>query len=290
MGIEKDTTFKYIGKNFFEIFLNLANLSENIDATSMQEVTEELVSLKISQFRPDFIGNDGNVILMIEYESSYVGKQSQKRFHTYVALYDYNKNEEDLDIIFLVLSTKEESKVVEYKIGDIDTFKIIIFNIKDLGFEKILSNANNKIRNNEIFDAWELVPLALTSLMPGTRKGNIKQFHELHNISEKIKFKNDDVRTSFFGLLLLLSNIYFDKDDLIRKKIQSDFMNKIDCIVEMRQEQYEAGMERGMERGIERGIIDTINKFLSNGFSLEAVSKGLGLSVAEIKKLLKEVK
>ena len=130
--------------------------------------------------------------------------------------------------------------------------------------------------------------------MPGTRKGNIKQFHELHNINEKIKFKNDDVRTSFYGLLLLLSNIYFDKDDLIRKKIQSDFMNKIDCIVEMRQEQYEAGMERGMEigmeRGIERGIRDTIIKFLSNGLSLEAVSKGLGLSVAEIKKLLKEVK
>ena len=218
MGIEKDTTFKYIGKNFFEIFLNLANLSENIDATSMQEVTEELVSLKISQFRPDFIGNDGNIILMIEYESSYVGKQSQKRFHTYVALYDYNKNEEDLDIIFLVLSTKEESKVVEYKIGDIDTFKIIIFNIKDLGFGKILSNANNKIKNNEIFDAWELVPLALTSLMPGTHEGNIKQFHELHKISEKIKFKNDDARASFYGLLLLLSNIYFDKDDLIRKK------------------------------------------------------------------------
>ena len=145
MGIEKDTTFKYIGKNFFEIFLNLANLSENIDATSMQEVTEELVSLKISQFRPDFIGNDGNIILMIEYESSYVGKQSQKRFHTYVALYDYNKNEEDLDIIFLVLSTKEESKVVEYKIGDIATFKIIIFNIKDLGFEKILSRVLAKI-------------------------------------------------------------------------------------------------------------------------------------------------
>ena len=122
--------------------------------------------------------------------------------------------------------------------------------------------------------------------MPGTRKGNIKQFHELHNISEKIKFEDDDARASFFGLLLLLSNIYFDKDDLIRKKIQSDFMNKIDCIVEMRQEQYEAGMERGMERGIR----DTINKFLSNGFSLEAVSKGLGLSVAAIKKLLKEVK
>lgn len=58
-------------------------------------------------------------------------KKSQKRFHTYVALYDYEKNNNDLDIIFVVLSTKEKTNVVEYKIGDIDTFKIIIFNIND---------------------------------------------------------------------------------------------------------------------------------------------------------------
>ena len=278
MGIEKDTTFKYIGKNFFEIFLYLADLSENIDATSMREVTEELISLKISQYRPDFIATDGKIILMIEYESSFVGRKSKKRFHTYVALYDYERNNDDLDIIFVVLSTKEKTKVVEYKIGDIDTFKIIIFNINDLGFEKILSNANNKIKNSELFNAEELVPLALTSLMPGTREENIKQFYELQNISEEIKFKNDEARTSFYGLLLLLSNIYFDKNDSIRKKLQSDFMNKVDCVVEFGEEQYKAGVQ------------DTIKKFISNGLSLEFVSECLGLSVAEIKNILKEVK
>ena len=124
----------------------------------------------------------------------------------------------------------------------------------------------------------EISTLALTSLMPGTREGNIKQFHELQNISEKIKFKNDEAQTSFYGLLLLLSNIYFDKNDSIRKKLQSDFMNKVDCIVEMRQEQYEAGFH------------DAIKKFISNGLSLEFVSECLGLSVAEIKNILKEVK
>ena len=78
MGIEKDTTFKYIGKNFFEIFLYLADLSENIDATSMREVSEELISLKISPYLPDFIATDGKIILMIEYESSFAQEITEK--------------------------------------------------------------------------------------------------------------------------------------------------------------------------------------------------------------------
>ena len=55
-------------------------------------------------------------------------------------------------------------------------------------------------------------------------------------------------------------------------------MNKVDCVEEFGEEQYEAGFH------------DAIKKFIANGFSLETVSKGLGLSVAEIKNILKEVK
>ena len=100
MGIEKDTTFKFIGKNFLEVIFNLAKLPESVDVHEIREVTEELISLRIAQFRPDFIGCDGKTIVMFEYES----KQHQakkKRFHTYVALYDYEKNDKDMDIIFV---------------------------------------------------------------------------------------------------------------------------------------------------------------------------------------------
>ena len=54
MGIEKDTAFKFIGKNALEVLIDLVNLSETVDASTIVEVTEELISLKISQLRPDF--------------------------------------------------------------------------------------------------------------------------------------------------------------------------------------------------------------------------------------------
>lgn len=136
MGIEKDTTFKFIGKNFLEVFFDLANVPDAVVVSNVDEMTEDMISLEIAQFRPDFVGCDGKMVLMLEYESSFVGTPSKKRFHAYVALYDYQNNDDDLDIFFCVLTTKEKSKVVEYRIGDVDSFKISIFNIGDLGFEK----------------------------------------------------------------------------------------------------------------------------------------------------------
>lgn len=35
MGIEKDTTFKFVGKNFLDIFFNLANVPDSVDVDEM---------------------------------------------------------------------------------------------------------------------------------------------------------------------------------------------------------------------------------------------------------------
>jgi hypothetical protein len=59
-------------------------------------------------------------------------------------------------------------------------------------------------------------------LKPETKEGIIKQFKTLSEISKKINFKDKRARTSFFGLILLLSNLYFDRDDKLRKKLQRD--------------------------------------------------------------------
>ena len=92
MGIEKDTTFKFIGKNALEVLFELANLPESVDSSTFEEQTREMISLKISQFIPDFIAKNDKVYLMWEFESKYVDKSSKKRFHTYVALFDYEYN------------------------------------------------------------------------------------------------------------------------------------------------------------------------------------------------------
>jgi hypothetical protein len=141
-------------------------------------------------------------------------------------------NDDDLDIIFCVITTKEKSKVVEYTIGDIDTFKFVIFNIRDLDFEQIINNASDKIENQEILSTEELVKLALTSLMPENRNGIIKQLYKLSDMMDGIIFEDDNAKLSFCGILLLLSNMYFDINDKIRKKLQGVFMGKVDCIVE----------------------------------------------------------
>ncbi|MBQ2635205.1 MAG: hypothetical protein IJG09_00645 [Methanobrevibacter sp.] len=285
MGIEKDTTFKFIGKNFLDVIFDLAKLPESVNVHEIREVTEELISLRIAQFRPDFIGCDGKTIVMFEYESKHVGTPSKKRFHTYVVLYDYEKNDEDMDIIFCVITTKEKTKVVEYKIGDIDSFKIFIFNIRDLGMEKIISNANFKIKHNMVFTARELVELALTSIMDGTREENIKQFYKLSKMMDEIIFEDEDAKTSFCGIILKLSDMYFEESDPIRKKIQGVFMGKVDCIVEMRKEEFDNGYDEGHDNGYDEAILKMAENMLSENLSIETVSRFTELPVNELNNL-----
>ena len=59
--------------------------------------------------------------------------------------------------------------------------------------------------------------------MPETKSEIIQQFKKLNKYGKKIKFDSEESKTSYYGLLLLLSNMYFDADDKIRKNIQRDF-------------------------------------------------------------------
>ena len=80
-------------------------------------------------------------------------------------------------------------------------------------------------------------------------------------------------------------------------------MNKVDCIAEYGEEQYNAGMDKGLKEGEKRGKIEgkieIINNLLNDGdisvenaisrlisldCGLEDISEITGLSVGEIKK------
>ncbi len=43
----------------------------------------------------------------------------------------------------------------------------------------------------------------------------------------------------------MLGNMYFEKDDPLRKDILGDFMMKVDCIEEYGKEQYNKGKKKG---------------------------------------------
>lgn len=247
---------------------------EEVDIEEVKEVTEELNSLDAAQFRPDYIGEDENTIVMCEYDSSIIGTVTKKRYHVYVALYDYTRNPENKDIHFNVISTKEKSKTVYHQLNDTDRFKLKIINISELGFEKIINNTKTKIKKQEVFSAEELVKLALTCLMPETEDGKIEQFYQLKEMINQINYGEDKkAKQSFVGIILVLSNMYFEKDDPLRKELQRDFMNKVDCITEVMEEKELIGINKGMKMGKEEERLRSALKYLEAKIPIKTVSE-----------------
>ena len=118
--------------------------------------------------------------------------------------------------------------------------------------------------------AEDSVKLALTSLMPKTKEKNINQFYYLSDISKEMKFENIESKKSFLSLILVLSNVFFEKDDNFRKDLQSDIMNKIDCFTER------------IEEVREETSIDYSMKCLEEGIPIDKVSKIVGLPVEKL--------
>ena len=139
------------------------------------------------------------------------------------------------------------------------------------------------------------------------RDNIISQFEEIVLLMDEIKYNTEQIKESIYGIAILLGNMYLDKYDSMRKKILGDFMNKVDCIAEYGEEQYNAGMDKGLKEGEKRGKIEgriegrieIINNLLNDGdisvenaisrlisldCGLEDISEITGLSVGEIKK------
>ncbi len=219
---------------------------------------------------------------MIEFESSYVGIVKKKLFKLYISAYDYKNNSENNRIIFFVVSTKEKSKMAEYELNDWDSFKFPIISLKDLDLEEIIGNVESKIENCEAFTNRELIELALTPILENDKQGIINQFYKTTDMMSKIVFPDEEIKTSVYGIVLMLSSMYFEELDPIRKNIQGDLMGKVDCVMEACRESYDKGVSDGVSQNSE----DIARRLLNMGkLSLLEISKTTGLSLDEIKKL-----
>lgn len=136
----KDASFKFISENHLKQLFEIVkfDLGIEIDSAEVEVLTTEMVAIEPFLMRPDYIVKIGNIIFMIEFESFHVGTKKKKLFKLYVASYDYKKNDDNDKIVFLVISTKENSKLAEYNLNDWDSFKFPIISLKDLEKRKLL--------------------------------------------------------------------------------------------------------------------------------------------------------
>lgn len=297
MGQEKDKTLKFITEEQLEIIISLLPYDLEIDLDEVEILSEELTVVDAYQVRPDITVKTDNLIIMIEFESSKVDIKNAKRFKLYVTSYDYKKNDENKPIYFGVISTAEDSKWMDYSLNNWDRFKFPIVSLRDLDLEKILNRTKSKLKNNEEFTNRELVELALTPIMHETREEVINQFYETFDLMSMVDFPTSEVNNSTFAVSLLLSNMYFHKNDSVRKQIQGIYLMHIDCIEEKFQENYDNGYDSGYDSGYGSGINDGIQKtiketvveMLKNDYSLSEIQKITKQSEEDILEIKKDL-
>ena len=141
---------------------------------------------------------------------------------------------------------------------------------------KIISNANVKLNTHGVHRKG-VSGVGINLHNGWNTRRNIKQFYELSKMMDKIIFEDDDAKTSFCGIVLKLSDMYFEESDPIRKKIQGVFMGKVDCIVEMRKEEH--------DNGYDEAILKMAENMLSENLSVETVSRFTELPVNELNNL-----
>ena len=272
----KDASFKFISQDNLKELLDIVkfDLGIEIDPEEVEVLTSETVAIELSLMRPDYIIKFGNIIIMIEFESSHVTTKKKKLFKLYIASYDYKKNDDNNQIIFLVISTKEKSKMAEYSINDWDSFKFPILSLRNLKKDKIINNIKTKIKNNDTYTNRELLELAITPILEDDRQSIINQFRETKEIMARVDYPNEEIKTSAYGVILMLSSMYFDELDPIRKEIQGDMMGKVDCVME------------AIENGKIDDRIETAVTLLEIGkLSLEEISKSTRLSLEKVMEL-----
>ena len=280
MNQSKDASFKFISEVHLKELLDIVkfDLGIEINPEEVEVLTTEMVAIEPSLMRPDYIVKIKNIILMIEFESSYVGTEKKKLFKLYVASYDYKNNAENDKIIFLVISTKENSKLAEYKVNDWDSFRFPILSLNDLEKEEIINNIETKIENNDTYEDRELLELAITPVLDDDRERIINQFYETTEIMSRVDFPNDEIKNSAYGVILMLSSMYFDELDPIRTKIQGEIMGKVDCVME------------AIEKGVYDNRIETAKTLLKIGkLSLEEISKSVSLPLEKVEELKRNI-
>ncbi len=223
----------------------------------------------------------------MEFESSHVGLKKKKLFKLYISAYDYKNNDRNDDIIFFVVSTKEKSKMAEYNINDWDSFKFPIISLRELDKEKIINNIETKIDNKDTLTNRELIELALTPILANDKEKVIGQFYETKEIMSRIQYPSDEIKTSVYGIVLMLSSIYFDELDPIRKDIQGDLMGKVDCVAEACKKSFDKGVSQGRSEGLSEGYsegeINVIRNLLINSdLSVEEISRLSGVSLDRV--------
>ena len=149
---EKDRTLKLISKYHLHLLLEILNKNTDMNISIDSEIeilTDEQIYFEPSLLRPDFIVRIGNLILMVEFQSTELRFDYKKRFKLYITFFDYKNNKDNRKILFAVLPTAQHSQTVKELMNDGDYFTFPIVSLIDIDEREIISNIKEKVKKTE---------------------------------------------------------------------------------------------------------------------------------------------
>ena len=241
----------------------------------------ELMEIDLKAYRADLIMELDHVILMFEFQSTHIYLDDKRRFNIYTATKDRARFG-DKPIYIIVFSTVEDTKVIDYKVNPVSSFKILVISLKDYNAGEIINNIEIKIKNNQKINQNELINLALSPLM--TLDGTIAQ-HLEKTVQTLSKLKKSIKENSKF--VFTLTWILVDKfieDGETRQKLSNILSDNMRLMEEFGQSKYEAGEQKGEKRGIVKTRHEIAENLLKEGLPLELISQVTDVSVERLER------
>ena len=205
---QEDMIFKNVGEDDARILLDIIGKKSK----KVKIWTKELRLLDPTAFKPDIILELDDEILIIEFQSTKVGKRHHRRFHVYVAITDYNVENHDKDVNLCVFTTAEESKLITYHVNQYNDFKYDVISLSDYDSEEIINNINYKIEHNEEITGKELVLFSLVPIIE--KEGEIEDYiFEVINTLIGLKDLAPSIQALIFGIEWLIVDKFVENEN-----------------------------------------------------------------------------
>ena len=234
---QEDMLFKNVSNEDAHILLDILG----IKSKNVKVWTKELRQIDPTTYKPDLILDLDEENLIVEFQSTKVGDEFSKRALSYVAITNQHK-ENDKEVDLAVLSTYEDSKLVEYKYNRLNSFKYEVIGLNNLDSSEIINNVETKLKNKEMPTSKDVI---LLSLVPLSKKGkNIVEY--IYRVVKIIyKLKNLSISQVELALgILWLTTDKFVEDDLERNIICDKLGGRMSLIDEYGENKYQEGIEQ----------------------------------------------
>lgn len=234
---QEDMLFKNVSDEDASILLDIMG----IKSKKVNVWTKELRHIDPTNFKPDLILDLDDQNLIIEFQSTSVNDDFSKRGLSYVAITNqYKKNRKEVNLA--VLSTAEDSKIIEYKYNRLNCFRYEIVGLNNLSSSDIINNIETKLKNKKIPTSKDII---LLSLVPLSKKGKhiVEYIYKVIRILFKLKNMTISQSDLALGIMWLTTDKFVV--DAIERNIICDMLGgRMSLIHEYGENKYEEGKEQ----------------------------------------------